>query len=327
MRRRRFQKGSLQLRRHADRRVWVVHYYDERGDRRYYTLGFASEMNKSQADEKCQEFMQEINGGVRTVSAVRPTTVIEFLEEVYLPFYLGKWKESTASTSENRIRHHIVKELGRERLADFTLVKLQKFLEQKAVSGLSYSVVDHLRWDLSSMFEMAVSEQVIKANPAASLYTPKAAKRNEGHAMSAEQVELAIGAVEDREKVILRLAVFAGMRPGELLAVQREHVKKDASVIEIRQRVYRGKFASPKNGLVRTVAVPPSTATLLRQWMENAVEPKSESFLFAGETGQPLEVFAARGLHQGEARAGGSRLGELPGYAPYACQPEPPGEG
>ena len=288
MRRRRFQKGSMQLRRHADRRVWVVLYYDERGDRRYYTLGFASEMNKSQADEKCQEFMREINGGVRTVSPVRPTTVIEFLEEVYLPFYLGKWKESTAGTSENRIRHHIGKELGRERLADLTLAKLQKFLERKAASGLSYSVVDHLRWDLSSMFDMAVSEQVITANPTASLYTPKAAKRNEGHAMSAEQVELAIGTVEDREKVILRLAVFAGMRPGELLAIQREHVSADASVIQIRQRVYRGKFASPKNGLVRTVAVPPSTATLLRQWMENAVEPKPESFLFAGETGQPL---------------------------------------
>jgi integrase len=43
--------------------------------------------------------------------------------------------------------------------------------------------------------------------------------------MSAQQVELALGAVDFREKVILRLAVFAGMRPGELLAIQREHVK------------------------------------------------------------------------------------------------------
>ncbi len=106
--------------------------------------------------------------------------------------------------------------------------------------------------------------------------------------MSAKQVELALGTVEEREKVILRLAVFAGMRPGELLAIKREHVSSDASVIEIRQRVYRGKFASPKNGLVRKVAVPPSTATLLRQWMESAVEPNPESFVFAGETGQPL---------------------------------------
>jgi hypothetical protein len=32
MRRRRFQKGSLQLRKHADRRVWVVLYYDEKAN-------------------------------------------------------------------------------------------------------------------------------------------------------------------------------------------------------------------------------------------------------------------------------------------------------
>jgi hypothetical protein len=272
MRRRRFQKGSLQLRKHADRRVWVVLYYDERGERRYHTLGFASEMNKGQAEEKCQVFMREVNGGVRTASPVRPTTVIEFLDETYLPFYLGKWKESTAGTSENRIRHHIGKELGRERLIDLTLAKLQKYLEQKAASGLSHSVVDHLRWDLSSMLDMAVAERVIPVNPAGSLYTPKSAKRSETHAMSAAEVELALGSVG----------------PGELLAIQRDQVSPDASTIEIRQRVYRGKFASPKNGLVRKAAIPPDTASHLREWMENAVEPGPESFVFAGETGQPL---------------------------------------
>ena len=258
MRRRRFQKGSLQLRRHADRRVWVVLYYDEKSERRYHTLGWASEMNKGTADEKRQEFMREINGGARTTGAIRPPTVAEFLNQVYLPFYLGKWKESTAGTSENRLRHHIEKELGAHRLEDLTLAPLQQFLERKGAAGLSFSVVDHLRWDLSSIFEMAVSEKVIAVNPTAALYTPKTAKRTESQAMSADQVELALGAVEYRERVILRLAIFAGMRPGELLAIQREHVRPDASVIEIRQRVYRGKFAAPKNGLVRKIAVPPS---------------------------------------------------------------------
>jgi integrase len=75
------------------------------------------------------------------------------------------------------------------------------------------------------MFEMAVSEKVIAVNPTTALYTPKTARRSESQSMSAQQVELALGAVDFREKVILRLAVFAGMRPGELLAIQREHVK------------------------------------------------------------------------------------------------------
>src|SRR6202166_94696 len=213
-----------------------------RRKKRYHTLGWASEMNKGTADEKRQELMREINGGARTTEATRPPTVTEFLEQVYLPFYLGKWKESTAGTSENRLRHHIAKELRPQRLEDLTLAPLQQFLERKAASGLSFSVVDHLRWDLSSLFEMAVSEKVISVNPTAALYTPKTAKRTESQAMSADQVELALGAVECREKVILRLAIFAGMRPGELLAIQREHVRPDASGIETRQGGHRGKL-------------------------------------------------------------------------------------
>ena len=288
MRRRRFQKGSLQLRKHADRRVWVVLYYDEKSERRYHTLGWASDMNKGTADEKRQEFMQEMNGGGRTKGATRPPTIKEFLDQVYLPFYRGKWKESTAGTSENRIQHHLAKELGGQRLEDLTLAPLQQFLKRKAASGLSFSTVDHLRWDLASMFEMAVSEKVISVNPTTALYTPKTAKRSVGQTMSAEQVELALGAVERREQIILQLAVFAGMRPGELLAIQRENVKRDASVIEVRRRVYRGKFAVPKNGLVRMIAVPTWTASLLYEWMEMAVDQNPEAYVFAGETGQPL---------------------------------------
>jgi len=188
-------------------------YCDEKRERRYHTLGWASEMTKGTADEKRQEFMREINGGGRTTGATRPPTVAEFLEQVYLPFYRGKWKESTAGTSENRLRHHIGKELGTQRLEDLTLAPLQQFLERKAASGLSFSVVDHIRWDLSSMFEMAVSEKVIAVNPTTALYTPRSAKRSESQSMSAQQVELALGAVNFREKVILRLAVFAGMAP------------------------------------------------------------------------------------------------------------------
>jgi integrase len=167
-------------------------------------------------------------------------------------------------------------------------VAADQFLEQKATAGLSFSIVDHLRWDLTSMFELAVSERAISVNPATALYTPKIAKRGATQAMSANQVEQALAALEFREQVILQLSIFAGMSPGELLAIQRENVSPDGSVIEIRRRVYRGKFADPKNGLVRTVAVPPQTASVLHELMEMAVDGNPGAYVFAGETGQPL---------------------------------------
>ena len=66
--------------------------------------------------------------------------------------------------------------------------------------------------------------------------------------------------MELREKLILHLGVFAGLRPGEMLALRRRHVACDGGSVEIEQRVYRGAFDEPKNGEARTVAIPSRTA-------------------------------------------------------------------
>jgi integrase len=185
--------------------------------------------------------------------------------------------------------HHIVKELGDTALKDFSLTGLQAFLEQKANSGLSFSAVDHLRWDLSAIFEMAVAEKVIASNPATRLYTPKYAPRGQTRAMTAVEVNIALGAVELREQVLLHMAIFAGFRPGEMLALQRRHVLENASVVKVEQRVYRGDIADPKtNPSKREVAIPPRTAELLLNWMNTAVDAEPDAFLFAIEKGKPV---------------------------------------
>ena len=64
MRRRRYQKGSLQLQRRGKGKTWIVLYYDTSGDRRCKTLGPGS-LTKSQAGKKRAEFMRSVNGGER----------------------------------------------------------------------------------------------------------------------------------------------------------------------------------------------------------------------------------------------------------------------
>src|SRR4029077_13996254 len=90
--------------------------------------------------------------------------------------------------------------------------------------------------------------------------------------MTAKDVEVALGAVARREELILRLAIFSGFRPGELLACRRRHVGSGGYSIEVEQRIYRGNLDSPKNGKTRTVAIPSSTAGMLCEWMHSAVE-------------------------------------------------------
>ncbi len=93
----------------------------------------------------------------------------------------------------------------------------------------------------------------------------------------------ALEAVEFREKVILHLAIFSGLRPGEILALRRRSIGQDGSSVKIDQRVYRGDLDVPKNGKARVVAVPPRSAALLSEWLAAAVDPEPEAWVFASE--------------------------------------------
>ena len=123
----------------------------------------------SEAQKKRDEIMKEINA--RQAASPDPDmTLGTFLEGVALSFLRAKWKRSTASTTENRIRHHLLAEFGDQKLSALGVKGLQAFLRSKA-AALSRSVVAHLRWDLRSVFKLAVAEGYVERNPTGALYT------------------------------------------------------------------------------------------------------------------------------------------------------------
>lgn len=259
--------------------MWVV-LYREGGARKYNTLGLFSKMSKSEAQKKQAEFMGEINAKAATT----PDPAImfgDYLDNVALPFMRTKWKRSTAITTENRITHHL-EEFRKTRLAAITLKALQAFLGRKA-GELSRSMVAHLRWDLRAVFKLALAEGYIERDPTASLYTPREAETETTRAMTGKEVEQFIGALELRERVIAHLAIFVGMRPGEILGLQRQHVSEDCRAVTIAQRLYRGDIDTPKTrSSRRTVAIPTKTASLMHEWM-SLVGGKPEDWVFSSE--------------------------------------------
>src|ERR1700733_4185094 len=280
VRRKRFQEGSLQVRSHGRRKNWVVLYW-ERGTRKYQTLGLYSKLSKSQAQEKQAEFMQEVNARQAT-SPDPDVTFGDFLEGTALPFYRMKWKRSTASTSESRIRHHLIGEYKEAKLQDLGLKELQAFLNAKAKS-LSRSIVAHLRWDLRLIFKLALAEGYVQRDPTAALYTPKEAAVAITRAMTGEEAEQHINALDLRERVIDHLAIFVGMRPGEILGLQRRHVSEDCREVVIEQRLYRGDIDTPKTtSSRRTVAIASETVRQLQEWME-LVDDNPKAWVFASE--------------------------------------------
>lgn len=282
MRRKRYQQGSLQAIKHGKHKMWILQYR-EGGSKKYHTIGLFSKMTKSEARQKQDSFMSEVNA--RQATAPNPDiTFGDYLHNVALPFLRRKWKASTALTSENRITHHL-QEFRETRLSAITLKALQAFLGRKAAE-LSRSMVEHLRWDLRSVFKLAIAEGYTQRDPTAALFTPREAETEPTRVMTGKEVEQYIGALALRESVIAHLAIFAGMRPGEILGLQRQHVSKDCRAVTIAQRLYRGDIDTPKTrSSRRTVAIPTKTASLMQEWM-GLVADKPEAWVFSSENAE-----------------------------------------
>src|SRR5262249_18419018 len=152
------------------------------------TLGRSRETTKTEALAKLAEILRPINSREATTVDFR-TIVEDFVNGVYFPVNRRRWKKSTIACNEHRVAYHISKEFGDRKLVGITRDELQTFLEVKASSGLSFSVVDHLRWDLSQIFNLARSEGAIHRNPAEFLVTPKNATKPERSVMSREDVK------------------------------------------------------------------------------------------------------------------------------------------
>ena len=153
MRRKRFQRGSLQARKHGRHRVWVA-FWREDGIRRCKMLGRQSQMSRAEAEAVLAAILQAVNHGAAHVA--RPVYTFEqFVNDVYLPFGRRGWNESTAGTSEQIMKSHLVPELGEALLHAIRREELQDLLDRKALD-LSSSVVSHLRWFLNGIFRLAL---------------------------------------------------------------------------------------------------------------------------------------------------------------------------
>lgn len=279
MRRKRFQKGSLQDRKHGRYRVWVACYWED-GSRRSKVLGRCSQMGRGEAEAALSAVLQPINSGV--ARGPRPLYTFEqFIENVYLPFCRRSWKESTAGTSEQIVKTHLIPEFGKHLLPAIQREELQNFLDGKAVE-LSSSPVGHLRWFLNAIFKLALSDGLVLNNPAAELRIPK--KCQPGRAMrplTEEEVRNYLEVFDLREKLISRLAILEGMRPGEIFALRWKAIRNNAIMVE--QRVYKRVLDTPKSGKVREGAISDGTLELLKQWVKVAQDTSPEAFVFPSE--------------------------------------------
>ena len=274
--RRRYQKGSLTL----VNGKWVFQYYDLQGKKRKVRLGSVKEMTKSEARLKADAILAPINEAATRTSP--DMAFDQFVELDFFPWYRRKWKNSTRGTTEDRINRHLAKRFKSVKLTMIPGLELQQVLDEKAKEGFSRNTVNHLRWDMRHIFKRAVSTGILKINPAEELFTPRGCTNQEVRVMTLQEVALGLTVLPLRERVIYKLAVVGGMRPGEIFGLKRSSVQGIAA--DIRQRIYKGEVDTPKSAKsVRLAALGESVIADLQMWLKELPDVGPDGWLFPSQ--------------------------------------------
>jgi hypothetical protein len=177
---------------------------------------------------------------------------------------------------------------GRCRSAAATswLGEIADLLDRKVKKGLSFSIVNHLRWDLRQIFEIAVAEGHGTASGRFAIYSTrgtKACTSTDDHSTDQALHRSSRSAREDH----CETGCPRRTQTGEIFGLTWARMSRDH--VEIVQRLYRGTIDTPKtNQSVRRAAIPAGLAADIAMWRKFAVDTKPEAFVFASECKTPL---------------------------------------
>jgi integrase len=151
---------------------------------------------------------------------------------------------------------------GHRKLADIKVHDIEEFLLHMKKNEASDSQITKLRGMLCQIFNKAVANDLVVKNPAAHLDKMKRAPKKPRESFTRDEVDKMMKELPDNKiGWSIRLLLFTGMRPGEILGLEPRHIAKDGSWINIEQATVKVKgtteIGPPKTvDSYRTVPVP-----------------------------------------------------------------------
>jgi integrase len=141
---------------------------------------------------------------------------------------------------------------------------------------------------VQAMFTLAVEWGEIDRNPVALVRKPRQGRQRAVEVMDPGSVETIrrwlIARGDLFSATLVSVVAYSGVRPGEALALERRHIRKDTMLVE--QAVARGRIKLQKTGRVyRTVDLLPPLRDDLHAWFDQSGRAEPNARLFARDDG------------------------------------------
>jgi len=260
--------------------------------------------------EDAKAAREDLRGRIRKGERVVPTrlSVAEVAERWFAA--QANLRPRTRERYQTALRVHVVPRLGRVRVSSLTVNDVAWLIGEMQKAGLAgWTVRGHLT-PLSRLMAYAVREGMAAVNPVNQLdkgeRPPVASTRKQ----VLEQGEIAklIAAAPTRYRPLIATVAFTGVRISEALGLVWGDVDFDAGLVRVRKQLDRhGQRVDPKTEeSQRDVLLLPTIARVLRELKLASSYAAASDFVFASETGTPLQARNAsrRGLAKAVEAAG-----------------------
>lgn len=197
-------------------------------------------------------------------------------------------RPSTRVRVEGIYNGHIIPEFGSLPMSAVTAPVVGAWVSKMMLSMSAASVRKNAHV-LSKVFDLAISYGVVKANPVSPVRLPAEVKREQQFLTHSQAWDLA-ESIHPRFKAMVLVAVFGGMRAGEIAAIRRKHVIPERNQIVVRETLVDVKghvqFGPPKTKTsLRTVTIPRSIMGDLVEHMTKYTGKDPDALVFTGTRG------------------------------------------
>ena len=259
-------------------------YYEAR-----YTEGFdprtgkqiqrsITDKSKKVVAQKLKAAMAALDAG--TYKAPCKMTVAQWLD-IWVAEYLNSVKPLTKHNYNKQVQKHLKPALGAARLETLDTHTIQRFYNSLIASGLSPKTVKNVHGILHCALQQAIACDYIYRNPADACKLPKVTKPEIKPVEPEEIARLLKEAEQDDYCNLFIVAMFTGMRQGELLGLAWECVDFQTGIITVKQQLQckDGNYflETPKSGKNRTILPAPIVMDALRNQLERQQKEQEQA--------------------------------------------------
>src|SRR6185312_6047894 len=201
------------------------------------------------------------------------------------------------------IENYLLKRFGDFLLADLDKFTLQTYLNELA-PNFSKSVLAKVPVYLNAILGEAVELEFLAKNPAAKLAVPRSGKKGANQLLTPEQIAQVLFHLGDRDRLIVRMFLVLGLRPGEMFALRWND--KQGNSLRIDTAIVDGIEVETKTeGSDAAVWLPVSIEKELEFWRSASQNVAPNSFIFPSSRGTAINTnnFLFRVLKEAGKRA------------------------